>query len=81
MRDKGHMMIPIVFLLYMLFYSGRTVINAVLFYHHRHHSGSQLKQSTRMSVRDLFETLLSEGGPVLPCRWPSPAPAWALSSV
>jgi TRAP transporter 4TM/12TM fusion protein len=66
MRDKGHLMIPIVFLLYMLFFSGWTVINAAFFTIIVTILVSQLKKSTRMSVRDLFDALSERARSTVP---------------
>lgn len=57
MREKGHLLIPIVFLLYMLFASGRTVIYSAFLTIIVTVLVSLVKKSTRMSVRDLFDAL------------------------
>jgi TRAP transporter 4TM/12TM fusion protein len=56
-KDKGHLFIPIIFLLYMLFFSGRTVINAAFLTIIVTVIVSCFRKSTRMSVKDLFDAL------------------------
>ena len=57
MRDKGHLLLPIAFLLYMLFFSGRTVINSAFLTIIVTVIVSQFKASTRMSLKDLIDSL------------------------
>jgi len=55
MKDKGHLLIPIVFLLYMLLFSGRTVIYSAFLTIVVTVIVSIFKKSTRMSIKDLLD--------------------------
>lgn len=57
MRDKGHLLLPIAFLMYMLFFSGRTVINSAFLTIIVTVIVAQFKASTRMSLKDLVDSL------------------------
>jgi len=56
-KDKGHLFIPIIFLLYMLFFSGRTVINSAFLTIIVTIIVSQFKASTRMGLKDIVDAL------------------------
>ena len=56
-KDKGHLFIPILFLLYMLFFSGRTVINAAFLTIIVTIVVSQFRASTRMGLKDIVDAL------------------------
>lgn len=56
-KEKGHLFIPILFLLYMLFFSGRTVINAAFLTIIVTIIVSQFRASTRMSLKDIVDSL------------------------
>ncbi|NLH46789.1 MAG: TRAP transporter permease, partial [Acholeplasmataceae bacterium] len=56
-KDKGHLFLPIIFLLYMLFFSGRTVINSAFLTIIVTIIVSQFKASTRMGVKDIVDAL------------------------
>lgn len=56
-KDKGHLFIPIFFLLYMLFFTSRTVINAAFYTILVTIVVAAMKKSTRMSVKDIFDAL------------------------
>ncbi|MDD4085424.1 MAG: TRAP transporter permease [Acholeplasmataceae bacterium] len=56
-KDKGHLFLPILFLLYMLFFSGRTVINSAFLSIIVTIIVSQFKASTRMSFKDVVDSL------------------------
>jgi TRAP transporter 4TM/12TM fusion protein len=57
MRQKGHLLIPILFLLYMLFFSGTTVIYSAFWTIVVTILVSWLRPSTRMSPRDILDAL------------------------
>ena len=54
MRDKGHMLVPLIFLLYMLFFSGTTVIYSAFWTIVVTIAVAELRKSTRMSVKDIL---------------------------
>ena len=56
-KEKGHLFIPILFLLYMLFFSGRTVINAAFLTIIVTIVVSQFNASTRMGFKDIVDAL------------------------
>ncbi|NCD08165.1 MAG: TRAP transporter permease [Negativicutes bacterium] len=56
-KDKGHLFLPILFLLYMLFFSGRTVINSAFLTIIVTIIVSQFKASTRMNLKDIVDAL------------------------
>lgn len=55
MKDKGHLLIPIVFLLYMLLFSGRTVIYSAFLSIVVTIFVSMFKKSTRMTFQDILD--------------------------
>lgn len=57
MKDKGHLLIPIVFLLIMLFFSGRTVVYSAFLTIIVTVLVSLLKKNTRMNFRDVLDSL------------------------
>ncbi|MFV0496957.1 MAG: TRAP transporter permease [Candidatus Fimivivens sp.] len=57
MKEQGHLIIPILFLLYMLFFSGTTVIYSAFFTIIATVLISFLKKSTRMSGKDIIDAL------------------------
>ena len=57
LKERGHLMIPLVFLLYMLFFSGRTVLFSALLTIIVSIIVAQFRASTRMSVGDIFGAL------------------------
>lgn len=60
MRERGHLLLPIAFLLYMLLFSGSTVIFSAFWAIVATIVVSQVRKSTRMSVRQLLDAF-SEG--------------------
>lgn len=60
MRERGHLLLPIAFLLYMLLFSGSTVIFSAFWAIVATIVVSQSRKSTRMSVRQLLDAF-SEG--------------------
>jgi len=59
MKDKGHLLIPIIFLLVMLFFSGKTVIYSAFMSIVVTILVSMFKKSTRMSFRDILDAFAS----------------------
>lgn len=57
MRDKGHLLIPIIFLLGMLFFSTRTVVYSAFLTIILTIIVSMFKESTRMNFRDILDAL------------------------
>ena len=55
MKEKGHLIIPIVFLVYMLLFSGRTVIYSAFISIIITIIVSMIKKDTRMSIKDLLD--------------------------
>jgi len=55
MKDKGHLLIPIAFLIYMLLFSGRTVIFSAFLTVIATIITSAFRKSTRMSIKDLMD--------------------------
>lgn len=55
MREKGHLLIPIAFLLYMLLFSGRTVIYSAFLTIVATIIVSMFKKNTRMTLGDLMD--------------------------
>jgi TRAP transporter 4TM/12TM fusion protein len=60
MRERGHLLIPIAFLLYMLLFSGSTVIFSAFWAIVATIIVSQLRKTTRMTIRQLLDAF-SEG--------------------
>ncbi|MDR1740922.1 MAG: TRAP transporter permease [Synergistaceae bacterium] len=57
MRDKGHLLIPLIFLLYMLLGTSYTVILSAVYTIVVTVVVSMFRASTRMSIRDIFDSL------------------------
>ncbi len=57
MVARGHLLIPIIFLLYMLLFTGTTIIFSAFFTILVTVFISFLKKETRMSIRDIFDAL------------------------
>lgn len=57
MRERGHLLIPIFFLLFMLFASGRTVIYSAFMTILVTIATSMIRKSTRMSLKDVLDAL------------------------
>lgn len=55
MRDKGHLLIPIIFLLVMLFFSGKTVVFSAFLTIVVTILVSMFRKSTRMTIQDIFD--------------------------
>ncbi len=58
-KARGHLVFPIVFLLYMLFFSGTTIIYAAFWSILVTIACAQLKKETRMSVKDVLDALVA----------------------
>ena len=59
MRERGHLLIPIIFLLYMLIWSGKTVIVAAFWTIIVTIVVAQLRPISRMSVKDLCDAFVA----------------------
>lgn len=59
MKESGHLLIPIVFLLGMLFFSGKTVVFSAFCSILVTIAASMLKKNTRMSLKDMIDALAS----------------------
>lgn len=57
LKERGHLLLPIVFLLVMLFASGKTVIFSAFMTILVTIATSMLKKSTRMSLKDILDAL------------------------
>ncbi|HWP50973.1 MAG TPA: TRAP transporter permease, partial [Clostridia bacterium] len=57
MKEQGHLLLPIVFLLFMLFFSGTTVIYSAFYTIIVTILVSMLRKSTRMSGKDIIDSL------------------------
>ena len=54
MKEYGHLALPLIFLIYMLFFSGKTVIMAAFYTIIFTIVIAQLKKNTRMGIQDLL---------------------------
>ena len=59
MKEYGHLAIPLVFLIYMLFFSGKTVIMAAFYTILFTIVVAQLRPNTRMSRNDIIDTMVA----------------------
>ncbi len=59
MKERGHLLIPIVFLLVMLFFSGKTVVFSAFWSIVVTVIVSMFKKATRMSFQDILDSLAS----------------------
>lgn len=57
MKERGHLILPLLFLIYMLFFSGKTIIFAAFWTIIATVIVAQFRKTTRMSVKDLFGAL------------------------
>ena len=57
LKERGHLMLPLVFLVYMLFFSGRTILYSALLTILVTIALAMLRKTTRMSWRDLLGAL------------------------
>ena len=59
MKEYGHLAIPLVFLMYMLFFSGKTVIMAAFYTILFTIVVAQLRPNTRMSLNDIIDAMVA----------------------
>lgn len=59
MKEFGHLTIPLVFLVYMLFFSGKTVIMAAFYTIIMTIIVAELRPSTRMSFQDIVDAMVA----------------------
>lgn len=59
MKEYGHLALPIIFLVYMLFFSGKTVIMAAFYTIVFTIIIAQLKKNTRMSIQDILDAMVA----------------------
>ncbi|OIJ08173.1 C4-dicarboxylate ABC transporter permease [Anaerobacillus arseniciselenatis] len=57
MKERGHLLIPILFLMYMLFFSGKTIIFSAFLTILVTIAVSMLRKTTRMNIRDIIDAL------------------------
>lgn len=57
MAERGHLLVPLMFLMYMLFFSGRTIIFSALLTIIVTVIIAMIRKTTRMSFRDIFDAL------------------------
>ena len=57
LKERGHLMLPLLFLIYMLFFSGRTILYSALLTILVTIAVSMLRRSTRMNVKEILEAL------------------------
>ncbi|MDO5721129.1 MAG: TRAP transporter permease [Actinomycetaceae bacterium] len=57
MRERGHLLIPLAFLIYMLFFSGRTILFSALLTILLTVVVAELRPATRMSPKDIVDSL------------------------
>lgn len=57
MKERGHLMIPLLFLIYMLFFTGRTILFSALLTIIVTLVVAQLRKTTRMSVLEILDSL------------------------
>jgi len=66
LKDRGHLLIPLVFLVVMLFASGRTVIYSAFMTILVTIAASMLRKSTRMSLKDIVDALFEGTRSMIP---------------
>ncbi|PYZ92648.1 C4-dicarboxylate ABC transporter permease [Salipaludibacillus keqinensis] len=57
MKERGHLMIPLLFLMYMLFFSGRTIIYSAFLTILITVAIAMIRKTTRMNFKDIIEAL------------------------
>ena len=57
LKERGHLLIPLAYLLFMLFFSGRTILFSAVTTVIVTIIVAQLRKTTRMSVKDILESL------------------------
>ncbi|SES88149.1 TRAP transporter, 4TM/12TM fusion protein [Natronincola peptidivorans] len=66
MKERGHLLIPLLFLIYMLFFTGRTIINSAFLTIIVTILVSMLRPTTRMSFKDIIDGLYEGTRSVVP---------------
>ncbi len=66
MMERGHLLLPLLFLIYMLFFSGRTIIFSAFLTILVTILISTLRPATRMTVKEIFQALDSGARSVVP---------------
>jgi len=59
MKEYGHLALPIIFLVYMLFFSGKTVIMAAFYTIVFTILVAQCRKNTRMSIQDILDAMVA----------------------
>ncbi|MEY8395755.1 TRAP transporter permease [Lachnospiraceae bacterium 45-P1] len=59
MREYGHLALPIIFLVYMLFFSGKTVIMAAFYTIVFTIIVAECRKNTRMSIQDILDAMVA----------------------
>ena len=57
MKERGHLLIPLIFLIYMLFFSGRTILYSALLTIILTVITAELRPATRMTPKEILEAL------------------------
>ncbi len=57
MRERGHLLLPLLFLVYMLFFTNKTIIYSAFLTILVTVAVAMLRQTTRMSMKDIIEAL------------------------
>lgn len=57
LKERGHLLLPLIFLIYMIFFSGKTIIFSALLTIVVTVAVSMLHPSTRMSLKDILDAL------------------------
>ncbi|MDO5633405.1 MAG: TRAP transporter permease [Micrococcus sp.] len=57
LKERGHLLLPLAFLIYMLFFSGRTILFSALLTILVTIIAAQLRATTRMSIKDMLGAL------------------------
>lgn len=57
LKERGHLLLPLLFLIYMLFFSGRTILYSALLTILVTVAVAMLRKTTRMSLREIVEAL------------------------
>lgn len=56
-KERGHLILPLIFLIYMLFFSGRTILFSAMLTIIATFLAAQLRKSTRMNFKDVLEAM------------------------
>lgn len=66
MKERGHLLIPLIFLIYMLFFSGKTIIFSAFLTILVTIAVSMMRSTTRMSLQDIIDGLYEGTRSVVP---------------